>query len=79
MGDLDTQVDPVEVQNAAVNMRDWVRNVVHKEIGQNIRIIYGGEVDAMKARNLINMRDIDGFLVGKQSLTQEFAWIVNAV
>lgn len=33
MGDLDTKVDPVEVQNACVNMRDWVRNVVHKDIG----------------------------------------------
>ena len=73
------KVQAVDAQKACVNIRDWVKNVVHKEIGDKIRVIYGGEVDKNVAKEFIKQTDIDGFLVGKQSLTSEFAQIVETV
>ena len=50
------------------------------EIGKEIRIVYGGEVNDKKAEQLIKMRDIDGFLLGHSvSMTKEFSQIVETV
>lgn len=73
------KVAPSDAQKACINIRDWVKNVVHKDIGNQIRVIYGGEVDSAAAKDFIKMPDIDGFLIGKQSLTSEFATIVETV
>lgn len=43
-----------------------------------VRIIYGGSVNAGSAPTLGSKPDIDGFLVGGASLKPEFVEIVNA-
>lgn len=43
-----------------------------------VRIIYGGSVNAGSAPTLGSKADIDGFLVGGASLKPEFVDIVNA-
>lgn len=43
-----------------------------------VRIIYGGSVNAESAPTLGSKADIDGFLVGGASLKPEFVDIVNA-
>jgi triosephosphate isomerase (TIM) len=49
------------------------------EVAKNIRILYGGSVNAANAARLFAMPDIDGGLVGKASLdTAEFIEICRA-
>lgn len=49
------------------------------EIARNIRILYGGSVNAANAAKLFSMPDIDGGLVGGASLnTEEFVAICQA-
>lgn len=45
---------------------------------EQVRIIYGGSVNAGSAPTLGSKPDIDGFLVGGASLKPEFVEIVNA-
>lgn len=49
------------------------------EVGNNIRILYGGSLKAQNAAQLFGMPDIDGGLVGSASLnTEEFVEICQA-
>ena len=58
-----------------------IRNVIEelygKEIAEEIRVQYGGSVNAKNAADLFAQPDIDGGLVGGASLKAEFADIVN--
>ena len=48
-----------------------------KETADQIRILYGGSVNASNAAELFAQPDIDGGLVGGASLKPDFADIVN--
>lgn len=59
-----------------------IRNKIAKKYGKNIAecviILYGGSVKSSNAKDLFQMSDIDGGLIGGASLdAQEFAKIVN--
>ena len=60
----------------------WIREEIEKEYGkevaENCIIQYGGSVKSSNAKDLFEMSDIDGGLVGGASLdSQEFSKIVN--
>ena len=70
---------PLTVQHAHSEIREWLEVEVSKEVAECVRIIFGGSVNAGNCTELIKMKDIDGFLVGGASLTPEFADIVESV
>ena len=51
--------------------------VYGKEVADEVRIQYGGSVNAKNAAELFAMEDIDGGLVGGASLKEEFTSIVH--
>lgn len=60
----------------------WIRNEIkslyNDEVAEQIEILYGGSVKSSNAKDLFEMSDIDGGLVGGASLEpEEFAKIVN--
>ena len=60
----------------------WIREEIEKKYGKEVSnsviIQYGGSVKASNAKELFEMSDIDGGLVGGASLdAQEFAKIIN--
>ena len=59
----------------------YIRKIIKKlyddTISENIRILYGGSVNAKNANSLFSKNDIDGGLVGGASLKEEFGNIVN--
>ncbi len=66
----------------AQEMHEFIRRVVVEthgaEIGEAVRILYGGSVKPDNIASLMNQTDIDGALVGGASLEAEsFAQIVN--
>jgi len=55
-----------------------VKTAVSPEVGEAIRIQYGGSVSAKNCNELIAMPNIDGFLVGGASLKPDFNDIIKA-
>jgi triosephosphate isomerase len=50
-----------------------------KMAGSKVRVLYGGSVDGENARNYLNIKGVDGLLVGGASLNyKQFAKIVRA-
>ena len=59
-------------------VREEIENIYGKDVAENVIIQYGGSVKSSNAKELFEMSDIDGGLVGGASLDpQEFAKIVN--
>lgn len=60
-------------------IRSWLNKNVSPQVAQVTRIIYGGTVNESNCEDLIEQRNVDGFLVGQASLTPEFKTIVDVV
>lgn len=61
-------------------IRNLLENELGEDIAEQIRIIYGGQVDNEIAKDLISQADVDGFLVQDEpSINPEFKEIVDDV
>jgi len=69
---------PDQAQEVHENLRKWLCENVSENVGNSVRILYGGSVNAKNCRDLASRGDIDGFLVGGASLKPEFSEIINA-
>ena len=58
-------------------IRNVVAEIYGSKVADEVRVQYGGSVNAGNANELFNMGNIDGGLVGGASLKEEFASIVN--
>jgi triosephosphate isomerase len=70
---------PEIAQETHAFIRSWVAQNCGEEIAANVRIQYGGSVNAKNAADLISQPDIDGFLVGGASLKPDFNEVIKAV
>ena len=61
---------PASAQESHKMIRKFVRNISTKA-SNNVRILYGGSVNAENVREMLLMPDIDGVLVGGASLVLE--------
>lgn len=68
---------PEVAQETHKEIRDWLRHNVGKDLADEIRIIYGGSVKGQNAKELFSGPDVDGFLVGGASLTEDFHAILK--
>jgi len=62
---------PNQAASAHKMVRDWIRKEYGHQIAEKIRIIYGGSMSKNNARELLEIKDIDGGLIGGASLTAE--------
>lgn len=69
---------PQQAQEVHDKLREFIKKEISDKVAAEIRIIYGGSVNAGNAKDLAKEKDIDGFLVGGASLKPEFIDIVNA-
>ncbi|KAH9143479.1 hypothetical protein AeRB84_012520 [Aphanomyces euteiches] len=69
---------PEQAQDAHKNLRAWVASHINPDVALNLRIIYGGSVNAKNSPELIALHDVDGFLVGGASLKPEFVDIIQS-
>lgn len=59
-------------------IRDYVSSLYDKEIGEKIRILYGGSVNPNNVEELVSQNNIDGVLVGGASLdAKKFVEMAN--
>ena len=67
-----------DANNSIKEIRKEIEKIYGKEVADCVIIQYGGSVKSSNAKELFNMSDIDGGLVGGASLKpDEFAKIVN--
>ena len=59
---------PQQAQEVHQQIRQWAERKVGKEVAGKLRIIYGGSVKGSNSDELLQQKDIDGFLVGGASL-----------
>lgn len=67
-----------------VEVHDWIRNHLAKKFdaptANGMRLLYGGSVKASNAKELMQVSNVDGLLVGGASLDpEEFVGIIRAV
>lgn len=59
-------------------IREQLRSILGSEIGDGVRVLYGGSVNAANIKDFMAKKDIDGALVGGASLDpDQFAAIVR--
>lgn len=68
---------PEQAKEAHEIVRGMLREKVGESVAASVRIVYGGSVNEKNCATLINMPDIDGFLVGGASLKPEFCEIIQ--
>ena len=68
---------PEQAQEAHNFIRSWLLENVRESVANETRIIYGGSVTDLNAKDLIVQPDVDGFLVGGASLKPGFKTIVE--
>lgn len=70
---------PEYVQNMHEFMRKFIVSEYGEEVGNSIRIIYGGSVSPESSKLLMKQKDIDGLFIGRFGLKIEnFKSIVNS-
>lgn len=70
---------PDLIQNVTDYIRDYVRDVFGPKAAKSIRILYGGGVIPESVHGYLNIKGVDGFLVGHESLNyHQFSAIVDS-
>jgi triosephosphate isomerase len=67
-----------QAQEVCKAIRDCIEEIYGDLVAKEIRILYGGSVNASNAHDLLTQPDIDGGLVGGASLKADFGKIVNS-
>ena len=71
-------INKEKVQEMHEFIRNEIKNNMGEEISNKIRIIFGGNVDENNCNELISLKDVDGFLVGKPSIKSTFNNIIES-
>ena len=68
-----------QTQEAAEFIRNWVRDNIGSAQANVVRIVYGGSVTESNADKLIELPDVDGFMIGSTSTKPIFRTIFDIV
>ncbi|MDD5833523.1 MAG: triose-phosphate isomerase [Clostridiales bacterium] len=66
-----------QAEEVCADIRRYIAELYDEATAENIRILYGGSMNAQNAAELLSMADIDGGLIGGASLKTDFGSIVN--
>ena len=66
-----------QAEEVCADIRRYIAELYDEATAENIRILYGGSMNAQNAAELLSMADIDGGLIGGASLKTDFGRIVN--
>ncbi|CDJ50935.1 triosephosphate isomerase, putative [Eimeria brunetti] len=69
---------PEQAQEVHREIRSALSQLVSAQTAAQVRIVYGGSVNAANAGALAGAPDVDGFLVGGASLKKDFLEIISA-
>ena len=76
--EMNISIKKEEIQEIHLFIRNEISKKFGEEIGNKIRIIFGGNVDDKNCNELITLKDVDGFLVGDHSIHSSFNNIIES-
>ena len=76
--EMNTPIKKEQIEEMHLFIRNEIIKNYGDEIGNKIRIIFGGNVDENNCNELIVSKDIDGFLVGDPSIQSSFNNIIES-
>ena len=69
-----------DVQEMHFAIRKFIRSKYGSSISKNLSLLYGGSVNPLNAKQIFDLPDVDGGLIGGASLkSQDFIDIVNSI
>merc|ERR1712137_1060329 len=68
---------PLQAQDAHLRVRQLIHAECGAEVANAVRILYGGSVNPKNCKELSDLPDVDGFLVGGASLKPDFGTIIS--
>ena len=68
---------PLQAQTAHYQVRNMIMEACGKDVAQSVRILYGGSVSPGNCKELGELPDVDGFLVGGASCKPDFTKIID--
>ena len=74
--EINTLINKEKVQEIHEFIRNQIKEKLGEEISNKVRIIFGGKVDENNCKELILLKDVDGFLVGEASIKSAFNDII---
>ena len=74
--EINTLINKEKVQEIHEFIRNQIKEKLGEEISNKVRIIFGGKVDENNCKELILLKDVDGFLVGEPSIKSAFMDII---
>ena len=61
-------------------IRKFIRSKYGGSVSKNLSLLYGGSVNPLNAKQIFDLPDVDGGLIGGASLkSQDFIDIVNSI
>src|SRR3989344_2191814 len=74
------EATPVEINEMAIFIRKCISDISSSSIAHDIKVIYGGSVTRNNVADFIEYGGVDGFLVGRASLSvRDFTKIIEIV
>jgi triosephosphate isomerase len=67
----DTAPKPADIHEMSIYIKKVAAEILGKKDGMKVQVLYGGSVNAENAQNILREAEIDGLLVGRQSLDPE--------
>jgi len=68
IGEGATPCSPAQAQEVHAHMRAWLAKRVGDEAAANCRIVYTGSVSTQNVHSYADLKDVDGFVVGRAAL-----------
>ena len=69
-----------DVQEMHFAIRKFIRSKYGSSVSKNLSLLYGGSVNPLNAKQIFDLPDVDGGLIGGASLkSQDFIDIVNSI
>ena len=62
---------PADIHEMSIYIKKIISEIVGKKDGIKIKVLYGGSVNAENAHAILKEAEVDGLLVGRQSLDKE--------
>lgn len=78
----ENEINSIINKEKVQEMHEFIRKEIKEKMGEKIanktRIIYGGYVDEKNCKELIVLKDVDGFLVSEPSIKSTFINIIES-
>ena len=68
----DLAPDPSDIHEMSIYIKKIASESLGKKAGLRLPVLYGGSVDAENAKNILKNAEVDGLLIGRESLNPKY-------